>query len=224
MRNYLAIWLPHSNIRAPTENPAIAQVIGKNKEETQLGMFNVDELDVSNSFFPLHISSASGVAGIMAVIVVICCIFRICRKNLIVAFITQCCIWCRRTRGQGDDASMDRASEGCDLGALDRIQMEHTPEQAARDNVERPWKPGTSHGHGNAGRCRAVRGLHTQGRGRGTGIRNLERPVEQRQVDLEGLLDNNRRILEKMARQACHGEDSGASAPPPSPTGGRRSE
>ena len=85
MRNYLGIWLSSSNIRAPTENPAMTRVIGKNKEETQLGMFNVDELDVSNSFFPLHISSAGGVAGVMALVVVLCCVFRICRKNLIVA-------------------------------------------------------------------------------------------------------------------------------------------
>ena len=180
----------------------MAQVIGKNKEETQLGMFNVDELDVSNSFFPLHISSASGVAGFMAIIVEICCIFRICCKNLIVAAISQFCIWCHRTRSQEDDASLDQGSEGHDLGNLDRLQLVPSPEQETRDRAERLWKPGADLSYGQAGRCRAVRGLHTQGRGRRSGLRNAERPMEQRQVDIEGLLDNNRRILEKMARPA----------------------
>ena len=127
MRNYLGIWLSSSNVKTPTENPAMAQVIGKQKEETQLGMFNVDELDVSNSFFPLHISSAGGVAGLMALVVVLCCIFRVCRRNLIVSFIQTCCMWCHRTRSQGDDASLDQASEGRDLANLDRLQIEPSP-------------------------------------------------------------------------------------------------
>ena len=158
------------------------------KKESQVGFVNVEDIELNQTWFPLHITSVGSVLGVVLVVFTLIFLWHNCRKKTMLKLI-DCCHDCRKRRSEREQ---DRALE-----LLER-------EIAAQSHEATTSHQGRHH-RGHKGHRHANRGGHHNGLARGHGMA-IESPrhsgMEWTQAEEQQMTRAIKNNLETMARMA----------------------
>ena len=124
------------------------------KKESQVGMVNVEDLTVTQTWFPLHIQSVGSILVVGIVIIALICFWRSCRKKPLIKMF-HFCLDCRKSKAEREQERV--------------VELLERKAAAQSQNHE----ASTSHHHhhrGNRGHRHAKRGGHNSGLARGHGL------------------------------------------------------
>ena len=137
--------------RDMSDDPKQIQV----KRQSQTGVINVEDLTVSQWWFPIHLQSVGSILVVGLVIVSLICVWRTCRKKPMIRMF-HFCVDCRKSKAERE--------------------QERVLEMIEREAAAQGHEATTSHhhqhhnrGHGR-GQRHARRGGHTGGLARGHGM------------------------------------------------------
>ena len=168
------------------------------KREQQNGVINIEDLQLSQWWFPLHIRSAGSILAVGLVVVAIFCVWRMCRKKSMIKMY-QFCVSCRKNKTE--EAA--------------KREEEHILEMLERD-VDRATTSHHGRGHGRGHRG-ARRGGHNGGPPRGHGHRlAMESPHgdghgwgETEETQLATALKHNLECMARLAMPEVHSSTRG---------------
>ena len=181
------------------------------KSQKQVGFVNVEDVGVTQVWFPIHLRSAGSVVGVGLVLLLLVCLFNLCRRKWCLR-IKDYCLNCRR-RDEAKERN-DRVLEILARGAAIREGQEATT--SIQHGRHHHHHHGGGRGHGRHSWA-AQRGGHTQGRGYGRRHSPEDRHNERQhhwdedhEEEMAVALEANLRTLAKMAIPSVQQQASGS--------------
>ena len=167
-----------------------------------MGVWNIEDVELNATWFPVHITTVGSVLGVVAVLVTLTCLWRSCRKKTFLK-VLDCFYDCRKTPEQREQ---DKAAE--------LLQMEIAALNEASTSIH------GRHHRGHRGHKHSHRGGHHSGlaRSHGTAGPAIESPRHSgmgwtQSEDREQMTKTIKANLEAMCQMAMpqvHGRNLGA--------------
>ena len=164
------------------------------KTQKQIGFVNVEDVGVTQVWFPIHLRSAGSVVGVGLVLLLLVCLFNLCRRKWCLRM-KDYCLNCRRR-----DEARERDDRVLGILARNAIRDGQEASTSVQNHHGRHHHHGAGRGHGRP--SGAPRGGHHQARSNGRRHSpggNKHHWDEENEDQMALALESNLRALAQMA-------------------------